>query len=57
MFRRCLNAFFYRNAGVSKSFGFIKHVSIALTVGAGLGFIYKVGVIPPIFLALPTKLK
>ena len=33
-------------AGVSKDFGFIKHVTIALTAGMGLGMVYKVGPSP-----------
>jgi hypothetical protein len=28
-------------AGVSKNFGFIKHVAIAMTLGVGLGMVWK----------------
>jgi hypothetical protein len=33
----------YSFVGVSKNFGFIKHVAIAMTLGVGLGMVWKVG--------------
>ncbi len=34
--------FFKFGEGASKNFGFTKHVGIALTIGIGLGFMWKV---------------